>query len=363
MRHASLSFGVRYCAIRPVLWLAFATAAFFPCFAQTSPPNDTNHALTCVLRDLAGHPLSAIAIELRSVSQPLETIRALTEADGSYTFNGLREGEYVVTAAGGLISQPQQVQIHTGQSTLPLRLSIEISDTSGRTSDLVSVQQLRAPTKAQQTLQKAIEAWSRNDTHMGRALTMRALEIQPDYAPALTLVGAIDLHDGNPKEAIAHLVQSLQLSSNSPRAYVLLASAYNQLQRNVEALDALSIAAKFGPGSWQLHYETGRAYVGQGRFSKAVTEFDQARQVSSDDNVVVRLGKAHALLGLQDYVAAREELAGILEKSPHGPYSDESRKLVGLIDSQPKQPAPAVAAGTPDARRGVAAAAAVRVEH
>ena len=360
MRLASPGFGVRDCATRLVLCLAATIAALSPaCFAQAQ--TNYEHTLACVLHDLAGRPLSGVAIELRSVSPPLEKIRALTGSDGSFTFDGLREGEYIVTAAGGLVSPPQHIQIHDAQAMLALRLPIELPLIPGRTADLVSVQQLRTPTKAQQILQKAIDAWSRNDTRLGRTLTLRALQEQPDYAPALMLAGALDLQDGHPDEAIAHLLQSIQQAPDSPRAYLILASAYNQQQRNVEALDALSIAALFVSGSWQLHYETGRAYLGQGRFKNAFTEFDRAQQASAEDNMLLRLGKAHALLGSQNYEGARQELAGILEKSPNGAYSDESRKLAALIDARLKKPAPSVAAHPANAHPNVAAT--VRIEH
>jgi len=93
MRLASPGFGVRDCATRLVLCLAATIAALSPaCFAQAQ--TNYEHTLACVLHDLAGRPLSGVAIELRSVSPPLEKIRALTGSDGSFTFDGLREGEY-----------------------------------------------------------------------------------------------------------------------------------------------------------------------------------------------------------------------------------------------------------------------------
>jgi hypothetical protein len=356
MRHASPGFGVSYRALHVALCLAVAIVVFSQSsFAQ--PATSTDHALTCILRDLAGHPLPGIAIELRSAAPPLEKIRAFTEAAGSFTFSGLREGEYLVTVAGGLLSPPQSIQIHDARASLSLRLPFELPLTPGRSAEVVSVQQLRAPTRAQQIMLKATDAWTHNDLHQSRALAAQALKEQPDYAPGFTLLGMLDLQEGHPDEAIANLLHSLQLCANSPRTYLVLASAYNQLHRNTDALDALSVASKLVTASWQLHYETGRAYLGQGRFQHAVTQFDLAQQRSTEDNIVVRLGKAHALLGLQDYDAARLELAGILERSPHGIYSDESRKLAGLIDAY-RSPV----AHPPDAHPSVAAASA-RIEH
>lgn len=361
MRRAVLGFGVRF-LLRLGVCLAFATAAFTsPCFAQTplnSRSGDSaDRDLTCILRDLAGRPLSDIAIELRSSSPPLERIRALTGPDGSYIFGGLREGEYIVTVAGGILSPPEPVRILDPHATIALRLPVELPMVPGRGAELVSVQQLRAPSKAQQITAKAIEAWTRNDMHQSRLITLQALDQQPGYAPALSLLGMIDLQEGRPDDAIANLLHSLRVDPNAPRTYLVLASAFNQQHRNTEALDALSIASKFVSASWQLHYETGRAHLGQSRFQIAAKEFETAQQLSTDDNLVVRLGKAHALLGLQDYESARQELAGILEKSPHGPYSDESRKLADLIDAHRAPPNHPV-----DAHPSVAAAT-VRIEH
>ena len=70
----------------------------------------------------------------------------------------------------------------------------------------------------------------------------------------------------------------------------------------------------------------------------------------------VAVDAVRRFLGLQDYDGARAELARILEKSPHGIYSDESRKLAGLIDAHR-----APANNSADADPNVAAS--VRIEH
>ena len=115
-----------------------------------------------------------------------------------------------------------------------------------------------------------------------------------------------------------------------------MASAYNELHQNADALYALSFMAKLAPDGWQLHYEMGRAFLGQGRYDAAVTEFDHAQTVSRPENSIIHLGKAHALLGLGDYAGAHDELDTVLRNSPDGPFAAESRELTAVLDSHLK---------------------------
>lgn len=331
--HGSSGFELRRFAYRSVGVFAVSCLCGLAgaCAQDLSQPDCL---LVVVLHDTADRPVSNVAIEIRSAAPPLERIRAFTKSDGSLTFGALCGAEYNVAVASAILSPPRSVRLgNTAPLTLTLRLPIRLPVVLGREADQVSVQQLGLPPKLQTTMQKAYEAWFQMDLRRSRALALAALQLRAHYPPALTLLGMIDLNDGKPDEAISNLLQALRQDPGSDRAYLTLASAYNQQHNSIAALDALTLMSKVAPENWQLHYETGRAYLGQARFRDAMQEFEHAQQLSAADNLVVRLGKAHALLGLQDYDFARQELAAILEKSPQGIYSAESRRLVGLIDA------------------------------
>lgn len=293
--------------------------------------------ITCTLQDALGHPVSGIAVEVRSNAAPPMSATAPTSPDGSVSFHGLAAGTYDVTVAGGFLIPPKRVQISRPNQSVVLQLPITLPQVAGHRNETVSVDQLAVPEKAREAVYRAYAAWGRGDARQSRDMATRALQIHPYYGPALTLLGILELSEGHAADAIVELQQAVHYNPNSPRTYLALASAYNELHKNAEALDALSIAAKLVPDSWQLHYEIGRAYVGQGCYEAALDEFDRAQQSTEEERMVLHVGKAHALLGLKNYPAARAEFEIVIRKSPDGPYAAESRELTKVLDSQPKK--------------------------
>ena len=276
------------------------------------------------------------------MAPPVESASAVSLPDGSVSVQGLTAGLYELTVAGGILLPPRRVNINRLKPTLVLKLPITLLQLPGHRNETVSVEQLSVTREAREALSKAYEAWERNDVKHSRSLAIHALQLHPDYGPALSLLGILDLNDGRPADAITGLRQAVHFSPNSPRTYQALASAYNELHDNTDALHALSIMAKLLPDSWQLHYETGRAYLGQSRFDSALNEFDRALQLVQTERPVLHMAKAHALLGLRNYPAARTELETVIRDSPASPYAAESSKLVVLLDSRIKKDAPGI---------------------
>ena len=303
-----------------------------------TPTSDVG--IACILKDARGNAVSGVPVEIRSVSGPLMRVFGPTLPDGSIAADGLAAGDYEITVANGLLFPSKHVQISGSFSTIVIQLPITLPQAQGDAHDTVSVEQLAVPQKVQETLRRAYQAWDRNDMVQSRVLALRALQLSPHYEPALTLVGMLDLAERHPADAVIEMEQAVRQNPNSPRAYLALASAYNELHRGSDALNALSIMAKLSPDSWQLYYQLGCARLGRGEYLISLTEFDRAQRLAPDDLVVVHVGKAHAFLGLRDYPAARVELETVLRKASDGPYAAESRRFVAALDSLLKKGPP-----------------------
>jgi len=316
----------------PLICWALLAAAQAPRFAE-SPV----YSLTCAVIDSQGHALPDLPVELLAVTPPNDHIRSQTGSDGSFTFRALHEGLYELSVAGGILLAPKRIPVGQGQpQTVTLQLPISSSDSAGHGDDVVSVEQLTVPRRIQGMMREAIDAWAHYDINQSRALAERILSERPDFGPALAVVGILDVLQGNPTKAVPTLLRALHQDWNAPRAYLALASAYDELRQNDQALDSLSLLAHVAPESWQLHYEAGRAQLGQGRYQVALKEFDRARSLDKQDNPVIHLGKAHALLGLREYDAANSEIELAIAKSPNGPYATEARELAAAITSHLK---------------------------
>jgi tetratricopeptide (TPR) repeat protein len=271
----------------------------------------------------------------------MEQVRALTSADGFVLLEYLRAGTWELTVAGGILLPSKQVQVgQDSTATVTLRLPVSLANAGGYGTQTVSIQQLSVPERVRETIYRAYDAWMHNDLHQSRVLAMRTLEMKPYYGPAMSLLGILELQEGHPEEAITGLLEALHYNPDSVRSYIALASAYNQVRKNRDALDALAIARNLSPDSWQLRYETGRAYLGMGQFQRALTEFERSADDGVPEAVVLYVGRAHALIGLRDYAGARAELEAVLKKDPKGPYAEESRNLTQLLDARIKRTTP-----------------------
>ncbi len=290
--------------------------------------------VTCVLQDTRGNSVSELVVQLQLATPPLMRFSAPTHADGSYTFRGVPPGSYDLTVAGGLLLPSKRVLIKAPNSTIVLKLPITLPPPGGGIHETVSVEQLSVSEKVREALRKAFEAWERNDLGQSRKLATQVLQLHPDFGPALSLLGMLDLAEGHPADAVIGLEQALRYNPDSPRTYVVLASAYNELHRNNEALSALSIMAKLSPETWQFHYEKGRARLGQGGYQDAYVEFNRAQELAPQELMVLHVGKAHAFLGLRNYDAARTEFETVVRKSPDSPYAADSRRLLAVLDAQ-----------------------------
>jgi Flp pilus assembly protein TadD len=309
-----------------------------------APASDVG--IACILHDGRGTPVSGVSVEIRSVAGPLMRVFGPTLPDGSIAAHGLAAGAYDIRVANGLLFPAKRVQVSNSFSTVVITLPIILPQVEGAIHDTVSVEQLSVPEKVLDTLRRAYQAWDRSDLVQSRNLAVRALQLSPHYEPALTLVGMLDLAEHHPSDAVIELEQAVRDNPNAPRVYLALASAYNELHRNNDALDALSIMAKLLPDSWQLHYQLGCARLGQGEYQISLTEFDRAQRLAPEDLIVLHVGKAHALLGLRDYPAARVELETVLRKAPDGPYAAESRRFATALDSRLKNGPPVANATT-----------------
>jgi tetratricopeptide (TPR) repeat protein len=282
------------------------------------------------VRNLLGRPLIGISVEVRNIQTHSTITRAISGSNGAAVFQGLLPGRYEITVAGGLLPPRQEMQVDGADSRTVLELPIS----QLKAGETVSVQQLTVPRKAQEALEAASEALQKRDWKKARAQATRALTLRPDYAAALSLLGYLDLQDGNPEMASDDVKRAIESDPNSALAYLTLGSAYNSLKRYEAALEALSVFLSVSADAWQLHYEVARSYMGLHKFELGLIEINLAQKLAPQDPAVLVLGKAHALAGLHRNSEAIAELEMLLRKQPKGPFAPDAQSFLALLRSQ-----------------------------
>lgn len=301
-----------------------------PSLASTSAAAASHASLTYRLRNNFGRPLTGISVEVRNPQTHAVINSAFTGPNGEVKFNGLSPGRYEITVAGGILPPRREVQVEGGdiQGVLELPLS------QSKVHETISVGELTVPRQAKDALNAAAEAWQKQDWKKARAQAMRALALHPKYAAALSMLGFLDLREGNWEQACTNVKGALESDPNSALAYLTLGAAYNSMKRFEAALEALSVFPSVSADTWQVHYELARSYIGLRKYELGLLEINSSQKLTKQDPAVLHLGKAHALAGLHRDSEAMEELEALLRKQPNGPFAPDAQNFLAVLRSQ-----------------------------
>ena len=151
----------------------------------------------------------------------------------------------------------------------------------------------------------------------------RAIELQPDYAPAFNNLGVLQRAAGQIDAAIATYTQALALKGDYPDAHYNLANALLAKGLANEAAEHFTIALKSIPDSAGAANNLGVALSSQNRTEDAVAAFRAA--VAADPNSAVahrNLADALSAAGQLEAALAEYQNALTLEpKDPSTPYN------------------------------------------
>jgi tetratricopeptide (TPR) repeat protein len=191
----------------------------------------------------------------------------------------------------------------------------------------ISVNQLGAPDKARNALQKAVEAWRRDKLSDADAYAAKALAAYPRYALALTLRGMLKA-ESDPRQACEYLQKAIAYDPNYGPAYLTLGSAYNRLGQFDDAARTLDHGIAIAPTSWEGYYELSVTSLGKGDFKAALRLIDKASSLVPTEFPPMHLIKGYAFVGLQNKPAATAELTTFLIAAPDDPLASRARHVV-----------------------------------
>jgi tetratricopeptide (TPR) repeat protein len=191
----------------------------------------------------------------------------------------------------------------------------------------ISVNQLGAPDKARNALQKALEAWRKNRPSDADAYAAEALAVYPRYAVALTVRGILKA-ESDPRQACEYLQKAIAYDPNYGPAYLTLGSAYNRLGQFDDAARTLDRGIAIAPAFWQGYYELSVASLGKGDFKAALRLVEKVSSLVPMELPLVHLVKGYAFVGLQNRPAATAELTTFLIEAPDDPLASRARHVL-----------------------------------
>jgi tetratricopeptide (TPR) repeat protein len=169
---------------------------------------------------------------------------------------------------------------------------------------------MRAITES--NLATALHAQGRTDEAI--AHYRRAIELQPDYAPAYNNLGVVLRAKGSVDEAIESYRQALSLKVDYPDAHYNLANALLERNRPDEAAAHFRIALQSIPDSAGALNNLGVALAGEGKQEDAIAAFEAAVEAEPGSAVAHRnLGDSLANAGRVDAALAELQRAVALD--------------------------------------------------
>ena len=107
-------------------------------------------------------------------------------------------------------------------------------------------------------------------------LYLKALAQDPNFYPALHLMGLIRLHQGRAAEALPYIERALKLQAATPEMLADYAIALEGVGRHAEALEALDRVVKAAPTNSRAWNNRGGVFSKLGRNDEALADFDRA---------------------------------------------------------------------------------------
>jgi predicted O-linked N-acetylglucosamine transferase (SPINDLY family) len=134
-------------------------------------------------------------------------------------------------------------------------------------------------------------------------LYRQILEVMPDHADALHLLGVIGLQVGSYDFAVEHIRRAIKVNTFEPAFHNSLGSALQGQGKLGEAIDSFQHAVRLKPDFAEAHYNLGAVFMSQGKLEEAIISFGRTLQANPDQ------AKAHHALGIAHYKCKELDVA------------------------------------------------------
>ncbi len=307
-------------------------------FSQAQTPQQSSAkatvmaALTGKVLGADGRPLPGIHVELDDAESAMPVTSTYTQPDGSFELYNIPHGNYEVIAESANFQVSDPVSLDTGKPNLQLRLPTSASALNPLDAT-TSVARMMVPSRAQRLYQRAFNDFNRGNYDEAEKQADAALEIDQQFADALTLRGLIEVRKGNLAQGQDDLEQAIQADPSESAAYVALAAVYNHNGRFEDAMHASEKGLSLAPRAWQAYLEMAKASIARSMYQSGLKFLRQAERLGGNTYAEVHLLKAYALVPLKLYKDAKYELQASLARDHHGEVGSQAQEMLAQLDS------------------------------
>ncbi|HXW89433.1 MAG TPA: carboxypeptidase regulatory-like domain-containing protein [Terriglobales bacterium] len=250
--------------------------------------------------------------------------------DGRFELQHVHSGHYELSATAGSRQGWAAVDVTDGVSMVTLTIPSP-GDSSGDGRTTLSVAQLAVPSNARREFQKAEDSLHRKKLVEAANHIEHALSFWPRYAQALVFRAVLELNQDAPKLAQVDAEKAVEYDPSYGKAFIVLGSSYNRLQRWDDAIRTLNRGIAIAPADWPGYYELSRALLAKRNFADALRQAEKASTLIATNYPPLHLLKGYAYLGLGNEAAASQELEVCLKLDPNGTIAPTVRKTLDQL--------------------------------
>ncbi len=252
--------------------------------------------------------------------------------DGSFKLQKLLAGSYVlIIAVAGQGEMRQTIEIGPTLADKKgiIRETIRFTPvTSPAEAEVVQRSQLVIPKKAQEEVQRSLEALGKNDVEGAKKHLFSALDAAPHYAEAWNQLGVIAYQTSDFQSAEQHFRRALKEDPGAYWALVNLGGALLAVGKDLESLEINQKAVKRAPEDALAHSQLGQSYFRLRDMEKAETHLRQAKTLDPRHFSSPQLNLADIYFIQGRYDERIRELEEYLRYHPDGHFAERVRTLL-----------------------------------
>jgi len=134
--------------------------------------------------------------------------------------------------------------------------------------------------KAHNIFMQATQAHQQGQLSLAKQLYQQTLEIAPNHADSLHLLGLIIADEGNPQQGLQLITKAITLHKNFAAYYLNRGLIYKRLQEYESAILDYQKAIKLEPKSWQAYSNLGDTYLAQEQHDQAIDTYKKVIQLN-----------------------------------------------------------------------------------
>lgn len=259
-----------------------------------------------------------------------------TDGLGQFRFSNLNQAiYYIVVHTPGYHDARQRVDLTTSPRSYVLLHLTEIPNEEGTAAAsgaaAVPVRVYQIPAQALKEIEKAqADLLEKKNIASGIGHLKKAITLYPSSPEVYLLLGTAYMDVNNLPEAKKALTRAIELDEKMAAAYFALGECYNQERNYSEAEDVLLKGLALDEKAWQGHLALGKTYWAIGDVSRAAPHATRAHELNP------HFPQVHLLMGNvylrnRDAQRALSEFEDYLKQDPEGPFAQQTRTLVERI--------------------------------